>query len=142
MAEPNYYAVLLRQLPRLLVDAAGRVTAIAFVVASAIGGFASSKVVNALIAPGWWALIAVAGVLLVAVLRANHRYVIDLQGRATGMKPTTTPVIYQYHQHGPVHGNVYVGPPPGQTSGVPPGVTFEATADDPQQELPLNEGSQ
>jgi hypothetical protein len=143
MAEPNYYAVLLRQIPGLLIDAAGRVTAVAFMVACALGGFVSSKVVNALITPGWWALIAVGAVLVVAFARANHRYVKALQLRAAGQ--STTGDVHEHHYYAPVTqyiGTIRTGEAPITGVGLPQPMRVETEVNDPQEELPLgDEGS-
>jgi hypothetical protein len=142
MPEPNYYVALLRQIPGLLVDSAGRVTAVTFVLACAAGGFFSSKVVNALITPGWWALIAVAAVLLVAFLRSNHKYVKTLQLRASAQPASGSSP--QHYYYGPVTqyiGTIRTGEEPISGVGLAQPIDVETKTADPQQDLPFDEGS-
>jgi hypothetical protein len=136
----DYYYALLRQIPRLLVDAIGRVTGIAFLVACGLAAFASSKAAEPVIAPGWWSLVAVAVILLVAFVRANHVYVAALRRKAAGRS-----------DHGGVHHHFYYGSVtqhyiggidtrevPITGTGATERIHVETVTIDPQDKLPLD----
>jgi hypothetical protein len=87
MVRDYYYEALIRPIPGLLVDAVGRVTAVVWLLACVLGGVGSYKVADGVLAPAWWLLILVGGVLLVALARANHEYVKELRRNATDVTP-------------------------------------------------------
>lgn len=87
MARDYYYEVLIRPIPGLLVDAAGRITAVVWLLGCGLIGVGLDKVADRVLAPAWWLLILVGGVLLRAMGRANHEYVKELRRNATDVTP-------------------------------------------------------
>jgi hypothetical protein len=87
MARDYYYQVLIRPIPGLLVDAAGRITAVVWLLGCGLIGVGLDKVADRVLAPAWWLLIFVGGVLLVTTGRANHEYVKELRRAATDVTP-------------------------------------------------------